>query len=362
MTGVILKEITKRFGETEAVSSLSLEVEDGEMLVLVGPSGCGKSTTLRLIAGLEEPTEGEMWIGERCVNSLPSKDRDIAMVFQSYALYPHMTVYDNIAFGLKVRKLPKDEIERRVRQAAEMLGIADKLEAKPKELSGGQRQRVAVGRAIVRQPKVFLFDEPLSNLDAQLRVRMRADLQALHRSLATTAIYVTHDQVEAMTLGQRVAVMKSGRLQQVDTPQHLYNAPANVFVATFIGSPPMNLLRGTLSAEGDRLWVKGIGFSFIVPEGKKSIASTRSGEVIVGVRPEHLQLAQPGGSEAPSIFVLVKVVEHLGAEQVVYGDVGGIEIVARLGPDFSVETGQVVHLSTQTDKLFFFDAESGMSL
>lgn len=362
MAGVILKDITKRFGEAEAVSSLSLEVEDGEMLVLVGPSGCGKSTTLRLIAGLEEPTEGEIWIGERRVNSLPSKDRDIAMVFQSYALYPHMTVYDNIAFGLKVRKLPKGEIARRVRQVAEMLGIADKLKAKPKELSGGQRQRVAVGRAIVRQPKVFLFDEPLSNLDAQLRVRMRAELQSLHQSLGTTAIYVTHDQVEAMTLGQRVAVLKSGRLQQVDVPRRLYDAPANVFVATFIGSPPMNLLRGTLSAESDRLWVKGVGFSFIVPEGKGDIASTRSGEVIVGVRPEHLQLAQPGGSEASSIFALVKVVEHLGAEQVVYGDVGGIEIVARLDPDFSIETGQVLHLSAQMDKLFFFDAESGMSL
>lgn len=362
MARVILKEVTRRFGETEAVSSLSLDVEDGEMLVLVGPSGCGKSTTLRLVAGLEEPSEGEIWIGDRLVNDLPPKDRDIAMVFQSYALYPHMSVYDNIAFGLRVRKLLKDEIERRVHRAAEMLGITDKLKAKPKELSGGQRQRVALGRAIVRQPKVFLFDEPLSNLDAQLRVRMRAELQALHRSLATTAIYVTHDQVEAMTLGHRVALLKGGKLQQVGTPQRLYEAPANTFVATFIGSPPMNLLKGSLSEEGDQLWVKGDGFGLVVPKEKEERIKTCNGEVIVGVRPEHLQLAQPNASETSSIFALVKVVEHLGAEQVVYGEVGGIEVIARLSPDFLIKAGQVLHLSAQMHKFFFFDAQSEMLL
>src|SRR5512143_1417384 len=266
MAGVVYDHVTKQFGDVTAVNDLSIEVKDKEFLVLVGPSGCGKTTALRLLAGLEEISSGSIRIGERVVNDVPPKDRDIAMVFQSYALYPHMSVYDNMAFGLKLRKVPKAEIDKRVKQAAEILGIAQLLDRKPRQLSGGQRQRVAVGRAIVRSPKVFLFDEPLSNLDAKLRVETRAGISKLHQRLGTTFIYVTHDQVEAMTMASRSAVMKDGLLQQIDSPQNLYDHPGNIFVAGFIGSPSMNFFDATLVEQDGKLFIDGGSFKLPVPE------------------------------------------------------------------------------------------------
>jgi len=364
MAKVVLKEVTKRFGDLVAVNRVSLEIEDGEMIVFVGPSGCGKTTLLRMIAGLEEVTSGEIWIGERLVNHVPPKDRDIAMVFQNYALYPHMSVYDNIAFGLRLRRFPRREIDRRVRQAAEMLGIADKLRSKPKELSGGQRQRVAVGRAIVREPKVFLFDEPLSNLDAKLRVYMRAELQELHRKLGTTTIYVTHDQVEAMTLGQRVAVLKEGVLQQVDTPQMLYDHPANVFVAGFIGSPAMNFLSGHLTEEDSGLYVEGRGFRLLIPEEKASYLGGHIGrEVILGIRPEDFRPAPEGAEDHLCCRdVRVKVIEPLGSELIVHGDLGGTDLVVRLEPNLKISPDERLNLVVDNGKIHLFDRESERSL
>jgi multiple sugar transport system ATP-binding protein len=357
MAKVVLKHVTKKFGNFTAVNDVSLDIEDGEFMVLVGPSGCGKTTILRMIAGLEEVTAGEIWIGDRLVNDVPPKDRDIAMVFQNYALYPHMTVYDNIAFGLRLRGVPRPEIDKRVRSAAEMLGIADKLRSKPRELSGGQRQRVAVGRAIVRQPKVFLFDEPLSNLDAKLRVRMRAELQELHRQLRTTTIYVTHDQVEAMTLGHRVAVLRGGILQQVDTPQRLYDFPANVFVAGFIGSPSMNFLPAKLVEADGGLFAEGSGFRFSIPEEMADRVQGFLGrEVIAGIRPEHLQVAKPDGPDRFSIHV--RVVEPLGSELIVYGDLDGVEVGAKLDPELRVAVGDRLTLAPLPNKLHLFDRES----
>src|SRR5262247_3078894 len=265
MAEVVLKDLNKKFDEVHSVKDVNLQIRDKEFIVLVGPSGCGKSTTLRMVAGLEGITSGEIYIGEQLVNDLPPKDRDIAMVFQNYALYPHMTVYDNMAFGLKMRKFPKADIENRVREAAEILGIQELLKRKPRQLSGGQRQRVAVGRAIVRHPQVFLFDEPLSNLDAKLRVQMRVELKRLHERLETTAIYVTHDQVEAMTLGSRVVVMKDGWVQQVGEPLEIYSKPANKFVAGFIGSPSMNFADVTIAEAGGDLWAETQGFRIKVP-------------------------------------------------------------------------------------------------
>ena len=286
MASVTYEHVTKRFGDVVAVNDLSIEIEDKEFLVFVGPSGCGKTTSLRLLAGLEELTEGNIYIGDRLVNDVAPKDRDIAMVFQSYALYPHMSVYDNMAFGLKLRKTPKQEIERRVREAAGILGIENLLDRKPKQLSGGQRQRVAVGRAIVRDPAVFLFDEPLSNLDAKLRVQTRAEISKLHQRLGTTFIYVTHDQVEAMTMATRIAVMRDGLLQQLDTPQHLYDKPANIFVAGFIGSPSMNFFDATLVDADGKLLIDGGTFRVEVPESKKGQLLEHKGkEVIFGIRP-----------------------------------------------------------------------------
>jgi len=271
MASVTYEHVTKRFGDVVAVNDLDIHVEDKEFLVLLGPSGCGKTTTLRLLAGLEEITEGNIYIGDRLVNDVPPKDRDIAMVFQSYALYPHMSVYDNMAFGLKLRKTPKDEIDRRVREAAQMLGIEQLLDRKPKQLSGGQRQRVAVGRAIVREPQVFLMDEPLSNLDAKLRVQARAELSKLHHRLGTTFIYVTHDQTEAMTMGSRIALLKDGILQQFDTPQNLYDYPVNVFVAGFIGSPSMNFFDATLTGTQEEMYIDGGNFRLKVPPDKAKV-------------------------------------------------------------------------------------------
>src|SRR4249920_3341751 len=286
MAQVVLKDLNKKFDEVHAVKDVNLTIRDKEFMVFVGPSGCGKTTTLRMVAGLEEITAGEISIGDRVVNDLPPKDRDIAMVFQNYALYPHMSVYDNMAFGLKMRKFPKTEIAKRVQDAAEILGIQELLKRKPRQLSGGQRQRVAVGRAIVRHPQVFLFDEPLSNLDAKLRVQMRVELKRLHESLETTAIYVTHDQVEAMTLGDRVVVMKDGRVQQVGEPLELYGQPVNKFVASFIGSPAMNFVDVQVSESGGALWAEAPGVRLKVPPAPAARLRGRSGaRVTLGVRP-----------------------------------------------------------------------------
>src|SRR5512136_176783 len=293
MASVTYEKVTKRFGDVIAVNNLSLTIADKEFLVLVGPSGCGKTTALRLLAGLEEISAGNILIGERVVNDVAPKDRDIAMVFQSYALYPHMSVYDNMAFGLRLRKTPKAEIDRRVKEAADILGIGELLTRKPKQLSGGQRQRVALGRAIVREPKVFLFDEPLSNLDAKLRVQTRAEISKLHQRLETTFIYVTHDQTEAMTMGSRIAVMKDGVLQQIDTPQTLYDRPGNIFVAGFIGSPAMNFFDVRLGSSDGKLVIDGGSFKLEVPSDRATALQSYVGkELVLGVRPENLHDAE----------------------------------------------------------------------
>ncbi|MEP0775928.1 MAG: sn-glycerol-3-phosphate ABC transporter ATP-binding protein UgpC, partial [Acidobacteriota bacterium] len=289
MAQVRFDRVEKRFGATTVIRPLDLQVEDREFMVLVGPSGCGKSTLLRLLAGLEEVSAGTITIGDRVVNHLPPKERDIAMVFQSYALYPHMTVRENLAFGLKVRGMPREDVAQRVSEAARLLEIEGVLDRRPRELSGGQRQRVAVGRAIVRHPQVFLFDEPLSNLDAKLRVSMRAELTRLQRRLATTTVYVTHDQVEAMTMGQRVAVLKGGELQQVGPPMELYQRPANTFVASFLGTPPMNLLPGRIGEGGQTLHIDGVTLP-LGAEQRRAVLAASSGEVLVGVRPEQMRL------------------------------------------------------------------------
>src|SRR5690606_4185962 len=311
MASVSFRHVHKRFGDVNVIKDFNLEIADKEFMVFVGPSGCGKSTNLRMLAGLEEVSEGEILIGDRVVNDVPPKDRDIAMVFQSYALYPHMSVYDNMAFGLKLRKMPKEEIDRRVKEAADILGLTNLLDRKPKALSGGQRQRVAVGRAIVREPAVFLMDEPLSNLDAKLRVTARAEISKLHQRLGTTFIYVTHDQVEAMTMGDRIAVLADGILQQCDTPRNLYNEPVNVFVAGFIGSPAMNFFNGTLVNEEGRQFIDTGDFRVRVPEDRKEAFATYVGkEVIMGIRPEHVHSPEyaPPNIVAEKVDATVEVV------------------------------------------------------
>ncbi len=322
MAGVVLDHVTKKFQDVIAVNDLNIQIHDREFLVLVGPSGCGKSTALRMVAGLEEVTSGDIYIGDRRVNDVAPKDRDIAMVFQSYALYPHMTVYDNMAFGLKLRKRPRQEIDRRVKEAAEILGLQNLLQRKPKQLSGGQRQRVALGRAIVREPQVFLMDEPLSNLDAKLRVQTRAELIKLHQRLQTTTVYVTHDQVEAMTMGHRIAVLRDGLLQQLDTPQSLYDRPANIFVAGFIGSPAMNFFQGQLVSDPDGgLWVQSTGLKLRVPDEKRAQLRPAAGRAITfGVRPEHIhhRAEVRDGADGRTANVEVSVVEPLGPEAVSY--------------------------------------------
>jgi multiple sugar transport system ATP-binding protein len=343
-------------------------VEDGEFLVLVGPSGCGKSTSLRMLAGLEDIDGGRILIGERDVTTVPAKDRDIAMVFQNYALYPHMTVYDNMAFGLKLRKVSRAEIRRRVDEAAELLGLSDLLARRPRALSGGQRQRVAMGRAIVREPAAFLMDEPLSNLDAKLRVQMRAEISRLHQRLATTTMYVTHDQTEALTMADRVAVMKDGLLQQVDTPQALYDDPVNVFVAGFIGSPAMNFTAGRLTDDGSGLAVTFAGHRLAVPdavlERRPGARAHVGGEVVVGLRPENLEdaafTADPGPGAA--LDVTVTLAEPLGSEVVAHFDVGGANWLARLNPRTAVRAGSAVRLVVDTERLHLFDPASGFSL
>ena len=352
MATVVFEHVVKRYGPAPPViKDLSLGIDDKEFLVLVGPSGCGKSTALRMIAGLEEISGGTLKIGDRVVNDVHPKERDIAMVFQNYALYPHMSCYENMAFALKLKGVAKAEVEKRVMAAAKSLEIEALLERKPKALSGGQRQRVAIGRAIVREPKVFLMDEPLSNLDAKLRVSMRAEIKKLHQKLKTTFVYVTHDQTEAMTLGDRIAVMKAGDLMQCDTPHELFHRPANLFVATFIGSPQMNLVRGDLTVDGEQAVLEGKRFRFVVPKR----TSHREGPVVVGFRPEHLALVE-GGEEG--VTSTVEVVEPIGSESYVYleGDEGSI--VARLPEEQTPKPGAKIRLRADPARIHVFDPES----
>ena len=366
MANVSLKHIYKIYsGNVTAVSDFCLDIEDKEFIVLVGPSGCGKSTTLRMVAGLEEISEGELYISDRLVNDVAPKDRDIAMVFQNYALYPHMTVYDNMAFGLKLRKTPKAEIERRVREAAKILDIEHLLGRKPKALSGGQRQRVALGRAIVREPKVFLMDEPLSNLDAKLRVQMRTEITKLHQRLQTTFIYVTHDQTEAMTMGSRIVVMKDGFIQQVDTPQNLYDFPVNHFVAGFIGTPQMNFFNVKLTKKADGVYANFGDNSIKVPEGKlkKFVSDSYIGkDVIMGIRPENIHDEEIFLSNAPesAITVAVEIVELMGSETYLYLKTSGKEdnIIARVDPRSTARGGDKIKVAFDANRLHFFDAET----
>ncbi len=369
MSSVTYRNVYKRFGDVEVIADLDLEIKDKEFVVFVGPSGCGKSTALRMLAGLEEISEGDILIGDRVVNDVPPKDRDIAMVFQSYALYPHMSVYDNMAFGLKLRKTPKDEIDRRVKEAADILGLGVLLDRKPKALSGGQRQRVAVGRAIVREPSVFLMDEPLSNLDAKLRVTARASISKLHQRLETTFIYVTHDQVEAMTMGDRIAVMlplagggpDALSLQQCASPRELYNSPVNIFVAGFIGSPSMNFFDGTLVGEEGNLYVDTGDFRVMLPEQRKNMYKDYTGkEVILGVRPEHIHApayAPPNISAAP-IKGIVDVVELLGAELHLYVTSGKNNYVATVDPRMDVGPGNEIDLVMDMNTSHLFDKKT----
>ncbi|MEA2640885.1 MAG: multiple sugar transport system ATP-binding protein [Chloroflexota bacterium] len=355
--------MTKRYRDILAVRDLTLEIRDGEFVVLVGPSGCGKSTALRMIAGLEEITSGDLFINGRRVNEVPSKDRDIAMVFQSYALYPHLSVRENLAFGLKLRHTSGAEIERRVSQTSTMLGIGALLDRKPRELSGGQRQRVALGRAIVREPQVFLMDEPLSNLDAQLRVQTRTELIRLHERLETTTIYVTHDQVEAMTMGQRIAAMRDGMLQQVDTPQQLYDHPVNVFVATFIGSPSMNLFQGEIRTNDlGRSVVQTGGLTIPLPSWMAAQAQPGRA-VIAGIRPEHItDPREASGYEVARVQARVNVVESLGSEVFAFLEAGGPEFVARFDPRYAPEAHATVEVAIAVDRIHLFDPESEVSL
>ncbi|HRW04061.1 MAG TPA: ABC transporter ATP-binding protein [Caldilineaceae bacterium] len=366
MASVTYDHVYKRFGDVVAVNDLSIQVEDKEFLVFVGPSGCGKTTSLRLLAGLEEISDGNIMIGDRVVNDVPPKDRDIAMVFQSYALYPHMSVYDNMAFGLKLRKTPKADIDRRVKEAADILDIGHLLDRKPKQLSGGQRQRVAVGRAIVREPAVFLFDEPLSNLDAKLRVQTRAQLTRLHQRLQTTFIYVTHDQVEAMTMASRIAVMRDGVLQQIDTPHQLYNHPQNVFVAGFIGSPSMNFFDATVVENDGRLEINSGGFRLEVPEPKASAWRQFKGrEVIFGIRPEDMH-AKP--YVAPNILesdmtAKVDVIELMGNEIYLYMLTKDEKsFIARVDPRVDAQRGDEVDLAVNMANAHIFDPKTEITL
>jgi multiple sugar transport system ATP-binding protein len=360
MAEVTFDHVKKSYGPVTVIEDFSLEIRDREFMVLVGPSGCGKSTALRMIAGLEEITGGEVSIGDRVVNDVPPKDRDIAMVFQSYALYPHMSVRENLEFALKIRKTPKDELDRRVREAADILGITEYLDRKPKQLSGGQRQRVALGRAIVRKPAVFLFDEPLSNLDAKLRVQMRAEITRLQKGLQTTTVYVTHDQIEAMTMGHRMAIMKAGNLQQVGTPLEVYERPANLFVAGFIGTPPMNFIPATLTEGG----ISTSGFRLPLPGPWHAVA--RSGQkVVMGIRPENVREAARGGETARSIALItakVDFVEPLGHEVIVHGRIGDDTLVAKLDPHRAPEMGSDIELEIELGALHLFDAATEQRL
>jgi multiple sugar transport system ATP-binding protein len=365
MASVNYDHVTKRFGDVIAVNDLNLEIADKEFLVLVGPSGCGKTTALRCLAGLEEISEGTISIGDRVVNDVAPKDRDIAMVFQSYALYPHMSVYDNMAFGLKLRKTPRDQIKRKVQEAAELLGIQDLLDRKPRQLSGGQRQRVAVGRAIVRDPKVFLFDEPLSNLDAKLRVETRANISKLHQQLQTTFIYVTHDQMEAMTMASRIAVINKGLLQQVDSPQHLYDHPDNLFVAGFIGTPAMNFFNGKLVKGDGKLYFDGASFKVEIPTSRLNRYMSYEGKsVILGVRPESIY--DPAYTSA-DIFAQpvegrIDLTELMGNEVFLYVTSGNHNFVARVDPRTKIAIGDKAKVVFNMNNMHLFDPETDKTI
>src|SRR5271163_1670977 len=359
MARVAMRSLNKNYDEVRAVIDVNLDIRDQEFVVLVGPSGCGKTTTLRMVAGLESITSGHISIDEKIVNELPPMDRDIAMVFQNYALYPHMSVYDNMAFGLKMRKFDKPEIAKRVREAAEILGIQQLLHRKPRQLSGGQRQRVALGRAIVRHPQVFLFDEPLSNLDAKLRVQMRVELKKLHDRLGTTAIYVTHDQVEAMTLGDRVVVMKDGLVQQVGEPLELYNEPANLFVAGFLGSPAMNFAPVKVSETNGGLWAENEGLRIKVPaELAGRLGRHVRNEVTMGIRPEDLHVASAADPAELGFDAMIEVVEKLGSEILLDMAVGPHTMVASVEPSIRVNVHDRLRLALNPERLHFFDTQS----
>lgn len=349
MANVKFINVTKRFGRVAAVQNLNLEVADQEFMTLVGPSGCGKSTTLNLLAGLEEPDEGEIYIADRLMNDVPPGDRNIAMMFQSYALYPHMKVFDNMAFGLRIQKVARPEIERRVREAARLLEIEELLNRKPAQLSGGQRQRVALGRAIVREPDVFLLDEPLSNLDAILRVQMRADLRLLFNRLGSTVVYVTHDQAEAMTMSDRLVVFRAGEVQQVGTPMEVYERPANLFVARFIGSPPINFIRGRLESAADGYCFTAPGLS--LPVGRAAVGDGWPAEVVAGIRPEDMAL-RPAGAGIPAT---VQLLEHLGSESIVFVDVAGQRLTLKSDKEAAVHPGENVGLEIHSQEVHFFD-------
>jgi len=362
MARVVIKNVTKIFGENiVAVDNVSVDIADKELVVLVGPSGCGKSTTLRMVAGLESVTRGTISIDGQVVNDIPPKNRDIAMVFQNYALYPHMSAYDNMAFGLKLRHFPSKEVERRVRETAEILGILDQLDRKPKELSGGERQRVAVGRAIVRKPKVFLFDEPLSNLDAKLRVQMRMELQKLHNRLQSTMIYVTHDQIEALTLGDRIVVMKDGVIQQIADPIRLYEEPLNKFVAGFIGSPPSNFLRGRLIPINGELYFVDEGIKLkVLKQHQERLKHCVNRDVIMGIRPEDVydKLFAQDASEEYTITATVDLVEPMGSEIFLYFSVGQNNLIARVSNQDTATANQDLQLVFDMSKAHFFDPKT----
>jgi multiple sugar transport system ATP-binding protein len=363
MARVAMRSLNKKYDEVHAVKDVNLDIRDKEFVVLVGPSGCGKTTTLRMVAGLESITSGSVLINDKVVNQLAPMDRDIAMVFQNYALYPHMSVYDNMAFGLKMRKFDKPEIQKRVREAAEILGIQDYLRRKPRQLSGGQRQRVALGRAIVRHPQVFLFDEPLSNLDAKLRVQMRVELKKLHERLGTTAIYVTHDQVEAMTLGDRVVVMRDGWVQQVGDPMELYNEPANRFVAGFIGSPAMNFADVRITGANGALYAEADGIRLKVPGPLSNRLGPYAGkEVALGIRPEDMRVANDADPAEMNLDAVVEVVERLGSEILLDVAVGRVTMVAAVEPTVGAKVHEQLSLAVNPHRMHFFDSETEVAI
>src|SRR5450759_499303 len=361
MATVTFENVSKRYGDVVAVDDLNLDIRDAEFMVLVGPSGCGKTTSLRMIAGLEEITDGTVRIGERIINDVPPKDRDIAMVFQSYALYPHMSIRDNLAFGLKLRHVPKVQIEARVKEAAAILDLTRYLTRKPRELSGGQRQRVALGRAIVREPAVFLMDEPLSNLDAKLRVETRANILRLHQRLNTTFVYVTHDQIEAMTMGTRIAVMNEGRLQQVGSPQELYDRPINRFVAGFIGSPAMNFATVEVSGTSDKLELVGPSITLPMPPQFREAIGAAGRQLIVGFRPEHLILGPVSGGSA-SVNAKAEVVEYIGNQELIHASGAGRDIVAVVDSSYRVRPGDMLELRVPLDRIQLFDPDTNFAL
>ena len=365
MAQVELRNISKIYNEyTKVVDNVNIKILDKEFMVLVGPSGCGKSTTLRMIAGLEEISSGELQIDRKIINEIPPKDRDIAMVFQNYALYPHMTVFENMAFGLKIRKFSRDEIKQRVNEASNILGLDDLLKRKPKQLSGGQRQRVALGRAIVRKPKVFLFDEPLSNLDAKLRVQMRTEISKLHKKLEATMIYVTHDQTEAMTMGDRIVVMKDGLLNQIDSPINLYNKPVNKFVAGFIGSPSMNFIEGTFSEDPDNKFVSMSGELTIQNDNMepKGLNSFVGKTIVAGIRPEDIYIQQSDLINPTSLKVKLDLVEQMGNEALAYFQIEGKQFIARFPASFSATLGSDILIYLDVSKIHYFDKTIGQNI